>query len=147
VSLVTLVALVAVSAPARAADAVRSTPRTADAVPCAQDRASARRIEGPGVDVAWRVVDGPIAVGRPFAIDLEVCPRGAHLPGIDRLRVDAWMPEHRHGMNYRPTLTGAPPGPVRAEGLLFHMPGRWQLVIELRADGRALRLVDELSVR
>ena len=138
VALVPVVVIATASAPARAADPVPA--------PCPTGTAW-RGIEGPGLGVAWRVVPGPIVVGRPFSIELAVCARGERAPAIDRLRVDAWMPEHRHGMNYRPTLTGEPPGPIRADGLLFHMPGRWQLVVELRADGRALRLVDDLIVR
>jgi hypothetical protein len=36
---------------------------------------------------------------------------------------------------------------MRAGGLLFHMPGTWQVVFELRHDGRALRLVDDVAVK
>ena len=46
------------------------------------------------------------------------------------------MPDHRHGMNYRPavTLNGSS---GTAEGLMFHMPGRWQLILDVRgAAGR-----------
>ena len=46
------------------------------------------------------------------------------------------MPDHRHGMNYRPAVT--PNGlSGSAEGLLFHMPGRWHLILDVRgAAGR-----------
>jgi len=37
------------------------------------------------------------------------------------------MPEHGHGMNYRPTIEVLGDGRFRASGLLLHMPGRWQL--------------------
>ncbi len=114
------------------------------------DRTSAaqgdRRIAGDAIDVAWRAVPAP-AVGRPFAIEFALCAHGAAAAAVDRVRVDAWMPAHRHGMNYAPTLAGAPGGPMRAEGLLFHMPGAWQVVFELRLDGRALRLVDDVVVK
>lgn len=105
-----------------------------------------RRIAGDVLDVAWRASPAP-AVGRPFAIEFALCPRGGAPAAIDRVKVDAWMPAHRHGMNYAPTLGGAPGGPMRAEGLLFHMPGAWQVVFELRHDGRALRLVDDVAVK
>ena len=36
---------------------------------------------------------------------------------------------------------------MRADGLVFHMPGRWQLVFEMQADGRPLRLTQDLTVR
>ncbi len=119
---------------------------------CAPDIASpaepaARRIVQPGLEIAWRPVGGPIEVGRPFSIEFVLCPRTAPGTPIERLSVDAWMPAHRHGMNYRPTLVGAPPGPLRADGLLFHMPGRWQVVFELKMGERSLRLTDELTLR
>ena len=103
-------------------------------------------ITGPGVDIAWRAQPQPIAIGKPFSVEFEVCPRGAST-AIDRLQVDAWMPEHQHGMNYRPSLTGRPTTLMRADGLVFHMPGRWQLVFEMQADGRPLRLTQDLMVR
>jgi hypothetical protein len=122
--------------------------RPADPAPCPFRLTGrlGRLIEGAGVDVAWRTVPQPVVVGQPFAVEFEVCPRQPGL-AIERLAVDAWMPDHRHGMNYRPTLTGAPPGVLRAEGLVFHMPGRWQLVFEMRSGDRALRLTDDLTVR
>jgi hypothetical protein len=51
--------------------------------------------------------------------------------------VDAQMPEHRHGMNYRPTVSATGNGRYVAEGLLFHMPSRWQLRFDVERDGPA----------
>jgi len=46
------------------------------------------------------------------------------------LSVDAAMPEHGHGMNRVPRIeTGD--GHFRAEGLLFHMPGKWELYFDV----------------
>ena len=85
------------------------------------------------------------AVGRHFGLDLAVCPLGdASLPLA--LRVDADMPAHRHGMNYRPTVRRLGEGRYRVEGLLFHMAGQWRLFFELSADGRLDRLSHELNL-
>jgi DNA-binding beta-propeller fold protein YncE len=51
------------------------------------------------------------------------------------LGVDAWMPEHAHGMNTRAHVEARPDGGFLASGLLFHMPGRWQLFIDLTRSG------------
>ena len=51
------------------------------------------------------------------------------------------MPEHRHGMNYAPEVKATGPGRWRAEGLMFHMPGKWEFVFEVRAAGKSDRLV------
>lgn len=138
----------ALAQPASAVAPPVSAPSPA-AMPCpsAANGPPLRRIAGQHVDIAWRPLVDPVPVGQPFAIEFEVCPNDVPTTKIDRLRVDAWMPEHKHGMNYRTTLSGTRPGPLRAEGLLFHMPGRWQVVFEMRAGERALRLTDELTVR
>ncbi|MEO7244529.1 MAG: hypothetical protein ABIX12_05205, partial [Rubrivivax sp.] len=80
-----------------------------------------------GIQVAWKVHGAPIVVGQPFTLDVQLCPTDAVL-----VRVDATMPEHRHGMNYRPSLAPLGDGRWRAEGLLFHMPGRWALQLDVR---------------
>jgi hypothetical protein len=85
-------------------------------------------------------------VGRHFVLDIALCaPAGQALPAT--LRVDASMPEHRHGMNYRPGVSARADGQFRAEGLMFHMPGRWELVFEWRdAAGATRRLAQSLTV-
>ena len=106
----------------------------------------ARRIDAAQVQLAYRLRPDPVPVGRHFAIDIVVCPKG-NVPLPAELRVDATMPEHRHGMNYRPSIQSVGPGQYRAEGLLFHMPGRWELVFELRdRNGPPQRLTQSLQV-
>ncbi|RPH44067.1 MAG: hypothetical protein EHM87_11855, partial [Burkholderiales bacterium] len=60
-----------------------------------------RRIVQPGIEIAWRPSAGAIEVGRPFSIEFVVCQQAEPTSAIERLAVDAWMPAHRHGMNYR----------------------------------------------
>jgi len=75
--------------------------------------------------LAWRAAPPTLAVARPFALHVSTCP------GLRLVRVDATMPEHRHGMNYRPSLHADGDGRWRAEGLLWHMAGRWELRFDL----------------
>jgi hypothetical protein len=93
------------------------------------------------VQAAWSVESGPIVVGRHFAIEVKLCPAGAVLT-----RADASMPEHRHGMNYRPSLKRLGDGRWRVEGLMFHMPGRWELQLDVQAAGRTERLLDTINL-
>jgi hypothetical protein len=103
------------------------------------------RADGERWTVAWRADPSPIPVGRHFALDIEVCPRaGTAMPA--KLDVDATMPAHRHGMNYAPTVKATAPGRWRAEGLLFHMPGRWEIVFAL-GTARSDRVAAEVDVR
>jgi hypothetical protein len=52
------------------------------------------------------------------------------------------MPEHRHGMNYKPGIRPVGAGRFRAEGLMFHMPGRWEFVFDLGGE----RLADSVRM-
>jgi cytochrome c peroxidase len=90
------------------------------------------RIESARYVLAYRAE--AIEVARHFTLDIEICPKPGQ-PPAEALKVDAHMPEHRHGMNYAPSMTSLGPGRWRAGGLMFHMPGRWELVFEIRAAG------------
>jgi hypothetical protein len=103
------------------------------------------RAESAGAVVVFRTVPTPVEIGRHFAVEAVACPTPAG-QAVSGLRVDAEMPEHRHGMNYRPRVTARGDGRFLAEGLLFHMPGRWQLVFHVERGGRAERLAADLVV-
>ena len=96
------------------------------------------RLESPLFVLVYKQAP-PIEVGKHFALDLAACPKDGKSV-IKTLKVDAHMPEHRHGMNYAPSLKPLGPGRWRAEGLMFHMPGRWEFVFELDAAGKTDRL-------
>ena len=97
-------------------------------------------VEAEGQRIVFATRPWPVTVGRPFALDLSVCTPMSTAPGSAPprlLRLDADMPAHRHGMNYRPGVTPLGGGRYRAEGLLFHMPGSWRLRFELDAGAGA----------
>jgi cytochrome c peroxidase len=88
------------------------------------------RLESPRYVVAYRAAD--VSVGKHFSVDIGACAKdGSAAP--ETLKVDAQMPEHRHGMNYAPSLEKLGPGKWRADGLMFHMPGKWEFVFEVRS--------------
>jgi hypothetical protein len=90
----------------------------------------ARQAESARYVVAYRTQPTPIVVSQHFGLDLVVCPKaGATAPAS--VRVDAHMPAHRHGMNYRAQVTPRGPGRYEATGLLFHMPGRWEFLFDV----------------
>ena len=95
------------------------------------------RLESPRFVLAFK--PDAIAVSQHFSLDIAVCAKSA--APIESLKVDAQMPEHRHGMNYSPAVKQTGPGRWRAEGLMFHMPGKWEFAFEVRADGKTDRLV------
>lgn len=116
-----------------------------DSCGTALDPRTRQVIGAPTLQLAYVPQPAPLASGRHFGLDIVVCPRaGTPLPVA--LRVDADMPAHRHGMNYRATVRVLGDGRYRAEGLMLHMPGRWRLLFDVSADGRLQRLVHEVDV-
>lgn len=99
-----------------------------------------------GVRVAFVPRPTPVPVGQHFNLDFVVCA-ATPVRRDTAIQVDADMPAHRHGMNYRPTVSTVSPGVYRAEGLMFHMPGRWRVIFDLPLEGRTLRLTRELEVQ
>ncbi len=111
------------------------------ALPVAACPLPAPSLQQGNVQAVWRADPVPIVVGRHFALLVQLCPTDAVLA-----RVDATMPEHRHGMNYRPSLKPLGDGRWRVEGLMFHMPGRWQLRLDVQAGGSTAQLLDPISL-
>jgi hypothetical protein len=101
----------------------------------------ARLIESPRFALAYRTAPAP-RVGEHFAVELRVCPRAVPAPGVPRPIANAHMPEHRHGMNYRPDMVSLGEGRFRSAGWLFHMPGLWEFVFDLGGE----RLTDSVRI-
>jgi hypothetical protein len=98
--------------------------------------AGTRRAAAGEVTVLFRLDPLAIALSEPFGVDLAACDGAGR--ALEIVRIDAQMPEHRHGMNYEPSLRVEAGGRARADGLLFHMPGRWQFTFDVK-DGAAIR--------
>lgn len=114
----------------------------AQAKHCGAEHTTGPQLSAGAVQAWWQAEPAPLQVGQAFALLVTLCPAQARL-----LRVDAHMPEHRHGMNYRPTLQPLGDGRWRAQGLLWHMPGRWELVLETALDDQRLRLTQTVHLR
>jgi hypothetical protein len=98
------------------------------------------RIDSERLALSYRTVPARILSGEYFEVLFSICPKGGFDP-VGAVKVDATMPEHRHGMNYRPSVVPIGGG-YRSEGWMFHMPGRWEFVFEVGGE----RLVDSVSI-
>jgi YtkA-like len=106
----------------------------------------ARMIEAEKYILAFRTQPENIVIGQHFIVEFALCAKGA-AAAPDSVRVDAHMPEHRHGMNYKTSVTATGAGQYRARGLLFHMPGRWEYIFEVRAAGVTERLTTSVVLQ
>jgi hypothetical protein len=105
---------------------------------CELPGGAAQSVKSQTYTVLYRTA--PLRVGEHFAVEFAVCP------APESVKVDAWMPEHRHGMNYKPTVAALGGGRYRAEGLMFHMAGHWEFLFELRSGGRTERLAHSVQL-
>ena len=104
-------------------------------------------VEGTQYAAAWRTQPDNVAIGQHFAVELALCIKDSAAAKPDSVRVDAHMPEHRHGMNYKTKVDSPTPGRYRAEGLMFHMPGRWEYIFEVRAGTNTERLTTSVVMK
>ena len=113
---------------------------------CAHGIPGGRTLESERYVIAYRTAPSPIPMGRHFTLDFVVCARGGAAEP-ETVRVDAYMPEHRHGMNYKALVKPMQRGRYHAEGLMFHMPGRWELQFDVGNAGASVRLTDTLLLK
>ena len=84
--------------------------------------------------VGWRPLEEPIPTLDPFSVEVKVSdPQGGEPPEGTTILVDATMPHHGHGMNVVPRMLKRGDNWV-AEGMLLHMPGRWEFVVDVQRD-------------
>ena len=108
----------------------------------ADARDNAQVVEAEGVQIAYRA-DPALAIDRHFSLMIRACADAT----VSSLTVDAWMPDHRHGMNYKPSVSKVGADAWRADGLLFHMPGKWELIFAVATSAGTKRATRVVIVR
>lgn len=88
----------------------------------------------------------PIRLNEPFALRVVVRAALPAVPGPLSVDVDATMPAHRHGMNTRPHRERLDGASFAFYGLLFHMSGEWEIVLEVAQGGVRERAVARLVI-
>ncbi|MEM8542029.1 MAG: FixH family protein [Pseudomonadota bacterium] len=81
--------------------------------------------------VAAKIPAQPIKTGARFSIDVMVCGETMKAAKVE---MDATMPAHKHGMNYIPEVKKLSPEQFQATGMFFHMPGQWQVTVDLKDE-------------
>lgn len=115
---------------------------------CPKDRLAALpgKVSDGGTAVAYRTNPEKIAVGKPFSIEVVACLDGKKHMAPSRIRVDAGMPMHGHGMNYKPSEKKLGPGHSTFDGMLFHMPGKWQITFDVFDGDKRQRLTEKVTL-
>ena len=98
-------------------------------------------VDSPRYSLSYRTQPPRISVGEHFALDFSICGKDGR-PSPSAVVVDAWMPAHKHGMNYKAEVKSYGGGRFYATGLMFHMPGLWQFLFDV--DGE--RIADNIPI-
>ncbi len=128
---------------ASAAGMVLAAAWCAPAFAACEAKPGATRAVSQNAVVLFQPRPAPIKVGELFALDVEVCVTKGEMRGVT---VDATMPEHKHGMNYKPVVKKSAGNAWSATGLMFHMPGRWQFVFDVDTGAGRERVLHNLTV-
>jgi DNA-binding beta-propeller fold protein YncE len=79
----------------------------------------------------------PIPANEMMGLEAEIlegCGEDAKPAEGVRLAVSGFMPEHQHGMTTQAQVTQRADGRFDVAGLLFHMPGYWELRFDIRRE-------------
>jgi YtkA-like len=112
---------------------------------CPTTQEGFRRLASADAEVAYRLEPAELKVGQFFTAEAVAC-RAPGAEPVDAILIDATMPAHGHGMNYRPAAVRAAPGHYRFTGLMLHMPGTWQVTIDLVQGAKRTRLTHEVKL-
>ena len=85
--------------------------------------------------VEYETDPSPIPLSDDFTMRTRVTDQEGRWIEDATVVVNAEMPAHGHGMNTVPTTTYEADGWYRTEGMLFHMPGDWEIIIDVAGDG------------
>jgi len=88
----------------------------------------------------------PIPRGQPFDVEVRITARDSN-PGEPEVRIDARMPEHFHGMNRTAIMKRLDKSTWRGSDLLFHMPGHWELYVDITQNGRTERAQMDVDLK
>lgn len=86
----------------------------------------------------------PVPLNQPFGFEIRIERKDSGDLQPISISVDARMPQHRHGMVHQPVISRVSDQVYRVDNMLFHMPGRWELYVDVTQDYVTERLSLEI---
>jgi hypothetical protein len=134
----------------------QAAPAAAEPAPADESGAAATEPVGPSwtsiasndgsYRVAYRTEPAEIPLNEPFTVHTAVFDAANGAPVEVTLDVDARMPAHRHGMVRAPAQVRNDDGTFTTTGMLFHMPGDWQLYFDVTRGGVTERAQTDIEL-
>jgi len=135
------------TAPAAAGDSADQGRAGEAAAPPAAEDQRVLASNGGRWTIRWQPIDHELPpVNEAFSMQVEVLDAATGAFADVELIADGAMPHHRHGLVRRPEVTADGPGRFRVDGMLLHMPGRWELYFDVVDEGLVDRGQDELHL-
>lgn len=89
----------------------------------------------------------PLLINQIHSWHIRLLDPSAQPVAVEQLSVTGGMPEHDHGLPTQPQVTTRlDNGDYLLEGVRFHMPGKWQLIIDFTKDGEDDRAVIDFQL-
>ena len=85
-----------------------------------------------------------VPLNTPFQAIISICSQTETMP--NKLAINAIMPAHKHGMNYKPTITRVDDRTYQINNLVFHMPGIWRLEVTAYTNATPHRFSHEMDL-
>jgi hypothetical protein len=85
--------------------------------------------------------DGGAPLNEIFSFEIELIDGPAAA-----VAVDADMPSHGHGMITQPVVTKIDAMHYRVDGMMLHMPGYWEIYIDVTRDGNCQRMMVPITL-
>jgi YtkA-like len=120
-------------------------PAAADTV-CPAAAQGFEHLKTADAEIGYRWEPAELKVGQFFAAEVVACSIPDRAP-VGAITIDATMPAHGHGMNYRPKAEPKGPGHYRFTGLMLHMPGTWRVTFQLEQGAQRTRLTHEFELK
>jgi len=96
--------------------------------------------------VSYIPLPDPIPLNQYFRLKFQVQDAQNNILKTAQIKLDAGMPEHNHGMNVKPLVKNLGQGIFEARGLLFHMPGYWEIYVDIEDKGKLERVIFGVTV-
>lgn len=91
------------------------------------------------------ITDGDVPLNAPFDAQIQICSQSDTFPS--GIMVDATMPAHKHGMNYKANVKRINDHQYVVENLLFHMLGIWRLEVTAYKSNQPYRFTRDVKLQ
>lgn len=89
----------------------------------------------------------PLLINQIHSWHIRIRNANDQVVSVEQLTIIGGMPEHDHGLPTQPQITAQlENGDYLLEGVRFHMPGKWELVISMSVDGQVDQALIEFQL-